>query len=406
MIALARQTSPAAAPAARRSDRFGPLLPILTLAAIVHAAFWPIVPSDMVEFMLPWLRHIVAHGPVGAFAIPFSNYSPPYLYLLALVSPWAGTVAPLPLLKGIALAGALLLAASVRRLARLLEVAHPERVAASVLLLPGVVLGAALLAQIDSLFAAPLVMAVAAAIERGHRRMFLWCGLAVAIKLQAIFVGPFFLALAIRRRVPLASWSLAPLALILAWAPAALAGWPLGDLATIYLRQSGYYPQLSLNAPNIWAIVQPLIPGATQPWNAVAFTAATIATGAYLASIVRRPLDPRGLVAAAALAAMLVAGLLPHMHERYFFVADILTFLWAAAGRSRRDWITAALVQAGSALATFGFASGTPILVMPGAIAMIVATIRLARSLTPPADASEPLPIRADGATAPLRTGV
>src|SRR3954447_21947748 len=41
---------------------------------------------DVRIFLLPWLRHIELSGPIAAFAEPFSNYSPPYLYLLSLAS--------------------------------------------------------------------------------------------------------------------------------------------------------------------------------------------------------------------------------------------------------------------------------------------------------------------------------
>src|SRR5207248_5875458 len=88
------------------------------LVAALYAFLWPAVTGDMRHFLLPWLEHILVHGPIGAFAIPFSNYTPPYLYMLALVSPLAAFVPKISLIKALSLAGTLGLAAAVRQLLR------------------------------------------------------------------------------------------------------------------------------------------------------------------------------------------------------------------------------------------------------------------------------------------------
>ena len=53
------------------------------LGLCLYRLCWPIVPPDFLDFLLPWYRHILATGPVAAFAQPFGDYTPSYLYLLA-----------------------------------------------------------------------------------------------------------------------------------------------------------------------------------------------------------------------------------------------------------------------------------------------------------------------------------
>ena len=50
-----------------------------------------------------------------------------------------------------------------------------------------------------------------------------------------------------------------------------------------------------------------------------------------LCFIKRRELNERALLAAAVLLAVGIPFLLPHMHDRYFYAADILTLLWVFA---------------------------------------------------------------------------
>lgn len=371
--------------------RFADVVPVLVAAGVLYRAFWPIVTSDIALCYWPWLRHLAERGPLTALGTPFGDYTPPYYYLLSLAVPLVGAVPGETLVKLVSLAGTLLLAASVWRLARALRIGRPELVAAVTLLLPGVALNTALMGQCDALSTAPLVMAVAAVIERRSARMFLWCGVAAAVKVQAVFCAPFFLAMAIRHRAPWHEWLLAPLATLAMFAPALLLGWPLGDLLTIYTRQAGFFEELSRNAPNIWAIVQVLPLGL--PLTGLANAAALGASAAYAAHFGTRPLTDRATVAAAALAPLIVVGLLPRMHERYFYAADVLVFVWAMASRRPRDWITAALVNAGSLLGILAYGTGVEELAMAGAVAMLAATWRLAAPLlTRPANDDAPLP--------------
>ena len=159
------------------------------------------------------------------------------------------------------------------------------------------------------------------------------------------------------------------------FAPALLCGWPLSDLATIYVRQAGFYDTLSMNAPNVWAIVQALPLGV--PLTGLANAAALGASAAYAAHFGTRSLTDRAAVAAAALAPLVMVGLLPRMHERYFYAADVLVFVWAAASGRPRDWLTAALVQLGTLLAILGYGGGVSALPIAGAVAMLAATWRL-----------------------------
>src|SRR5437899_152318 len=75
------------------------LAALATIAFYLHSICWRMRPPDMGIFLEPWFAHIVDYGPLGAFAHPFSNYEPAYLYLLALVSLAHSVLAPMYLIK-------------------------------------------------------------------------------------------------------------------------------------------------------------------------------------------------------------------------------------------------------------------------------------------------------------------
>ena len=381
-----------------------PLPPVrvsLAIAALLTLAGWRAVSIDMGAYLVPWFDHIVAAGPVGAFAAPFSNYTPPYLYLLAITSLFAGVAAPVALIKLLALVGTLALAVAVRRLLIALDADHPTRGATLCIALPSVAFNASALGQCDAWWAAASVVAVAMAVERRHAAMLGWFGLAVAFKAQAAFLAPFVAAILLQRRVPVRLWPIALMAIALPMLPAIIDGWPPEDIAAIYWRQADAFSVLSFNAPNVWMVVQ-MLPGVDwlPPLDALALALAAGAGAAYVAAFSIRRLDGHRLVAAALFAPLLIAGLLPRMHERFFFLADVLALVLAASTRSLRDWRIAALVQAGSILGLAAFATRIEMLAVVGAVAMIAATASLARALltdaandNPAYPARRPLPL-------------
>ena len=320
-----------------------------------------------------------------AFAAPFSNYMPSYLYLLALFSPLADWLDPVSVIKLLSVAGTVALAFSVYRLLGALGASQRAHWAAVVFALPSVAFNALTMGQCDAIYVAACVMATAMAIERRHLAMFAWCGIAVAFKAQAVLVAPFFLALAIRRRVPFQYWLAAPAALFAMMLPALLAGCPPADLATVYFRQAGTFSNdIARNAPNLWSLAGAISPQHAPALFGLALAAALGAAAAFVARMQVVRFDGAGLVGMAALAALLTAGLLPRMHERYFLLADVLIFAFAIARGTRHAFTLAALVQLGSTAAIVGYLGLGMALVAVGAACMIVATWIAAQPLISP----------------------
>ena len=335
----------------------------------LYGLLWPLVAPDLPEFVFPWFQHIVRAGPVHAFATPFSNYSPPYLYLLAVVS--LATHDPLIAVKLLGIASAACIAFALGRLLR----GNPDRYQAMLFsfLIPTVTINAVVYGQCDGFWVSACLLAVTAAVEGRNAAMLAWCGVALAFKAQAVFLAPFVVVVLLKRRVPPPLWAVPAGLFAAAMLPAWLAGWPAADLATIYWRQAAYFNTIG-SAPNPWAIMAAFAPPVPSPLFAIGYVGAALAAVGYVAVLARRELSGAGLLRAALLSALIVPFLLPKMHERFTLLADLLAFALAFTVHDRKSWRICLAVIGASTVATFGaMFDGRGFLLLPAAASVVEA---------------------------------
>ena len=116
--------------------------------------------------------------------------------------------------------------------------------------------------------------------------------------------------------------------------PALLLGKPLGDILGVYLGQTQEgVGSLCYNAATVFSCL-PYDAQVDETLGAKLGIAAALLLALTLLALLRRrrkTADETALLAAAAVMAIGVPFLLPYMHDRYFFLADVLTLAWACA---------------------------------------------------------------------------
>lgn len=352
--------------ASEPAGRFGQAIvcaALLAAAIGVHAIpFLRYYPGDAERYLIPWYQHIVDAGPLRAFAAPFSNYTPPYLYLLSLASVLNGWLQPLYVIKLLSFAGGVWMAYAVWRLLTIFRVRWAAAAATASLLLPTIVLNVSFFAQADTFWVAACTLAVAAAVERRLTALAVWAGVAFAFKAQAVFLAPFCLYVFLTERPPWWCWLISPLIYCLAMAPAWVAGWPAWDLLTVYVRQAQWQPELGgvfiSNGASWWTLYGALAPELALKTFWIGYLTAAIAVAAYVWLLLGRRLTDTQLLAAAAISSAGLPFLLPGMHERFFILADVLTYCLAWSNPNRRTIAAAVLMQFASGLPGYGWASG------------------------------------------------
>lgn len=354
---------------------------IIAAAIYLHALMWWTEPTDMRVWLRPEFEHLVRYGPVGAFAHPFSNYTPAYLYLLAIASLFHGLMQPMFLIKLLSVAGTIIAVLAVADLIK--ACGGKARYALLLFILPSATINSALLAQCDALWAGACVFAVAAMIRDRPVQSLVWCGVAIAFKAQAVFVAPFIVGALIGRRVPLWQWGI-PILLFTAWMlPAWIAGWPAIDLALVYPRQPGWIPYASRLA-NPWMFATVYAPGGVEQFYWLGFGAVALTSGAVIVLTRSCVQKPRAMLLLALFSSLALPFFFPRMLERYYFLADLLSLALAISYPSRATILVAIAVQLASflSLLTLMYFFFHPYLTLLGtgfAAAALVAIFRLAR---------------------------
>ena len=354
---------------------------VLALAVAAHAIYWTVRPPDMHLFLEPWLAHIVRFGPVGAFAHPFSNYEPAYLYLMAAASLAHGWLTPMAIIKALSVAGSLFLTAAVAKLLKTMGTS--PRLAVFTLVLPTGVINAALLGQCDALWAGSCVFALAAMMRGQTVRSLAWCGLAFAFKSQAAFIAPVMIGALVGRRTPLWQWSIPPAVFFATLLPAWALGWPLMKLLTVYPEQAAWV-HIPGKLGNPWMAAGIFANYASRPFFFIGYFAAAAAALAIGALAATSADSRRKLLLLALLSATALPFLLPKMLERYYFLGDVLALGLALSFQTRRATAIAVAVQGASmvSLLTYIYWFHWPypaLLGIPLAGFAIVGTARLLR---------------------------
>lgn len=311
---------------------------VLVIALAVRFPMLSHETYDYRDFLSPWVQFFRDNGGFFALRQPLGDYNVPYLYFLAFFSYLP--VSELYLIKMLSLVFDLLLAFTGARLTRrVCGEAYAYPAAFSILLLlPTVVLNGAYWGQCDSLYAALTLLAFADVLEGHPARGVIWLGVAFSFKLQTIFLIPLWCVLWYSKRLKFRHLCLFPVSYFAAILPALLLGRPLLSILGVYFKQAGqYHDRLTLNAPSAFA----LIPRGTEV-NGDLLAKVGIAA-AFLLVIglllwlffYRDRLTDRHILTAALILAIGVPFFLPYMHDRYFFLADVLSAVWAVGAYRR-----------------------------------------------------------------------
>lgn len=330
----------------------------VVLALVVRLRVFDFESWDYTVFLGPWYAYLLEHGRFAAFKDEFYDYTPPYLYLISL-STFLG-LKPIYAIKLVSMVFEALLAFMAFRVVRLAQPAgtSPHWAAVAVWFFPTVILNGSLWGQCDAIHTSLLVLSLYGVLRN---RPFLACiayGLALSFKLQSIFLFPVFLILICLRQIRFTHLTLLPFVYLAAVLPCLVAGRPLKSLLTIYFKQAGLYETLTRNAPNIYQ----WIPGEAFASLATAgIICAAAVTGLLMAAFVfARQATPRFSTAElfhiALLFAVLEPFLLPRMHDRYFYSADILAIIYAFLRPDR--WFLPILIGAASLYSYLPFLFG------------------------------------------------
>lgn len=306
---------------------------VLTAAAmIIRANYFNVESDDYTTFLAPWTQFFRDNGGFKALAFFPGNYNPPYMYFLAAFSYFG--VSELYLIKSLSVLFDVLLAWSCLKLLSLYTDSKAKQLGIflAVLYLPTVTANGAYWAQCDSIYAFFGIFALYLGLSEKGIGAMISLAACLAFKLQAVFIIPAFFILLLAKKIRWTQLLVFPAAYVVFMLPAVIAGAPLWDTLTLYFSQAGTVGDaMNYNAPSLTSMFS-WSGDTTQSARALIIAAFLLVAAVYAAAIMlRKRLSDRVILGFALILAMGIPYLLPHMHDRYFFIPGVLALVLAAS---------------------------------------------------------------------------
>ena len=276
---------------------------------------------------IQWLEYLQQTGLQNALVNPITNYTPMFTYLMGGVNILFPDTESHYLIKLITNFGDLLITVAAYHLLRSAKCSPSKAVAgaATIFVLPTVILNSNSFTQLESLVAAPLIFGISFYLRNRMSLALLYIGVAFSIKLQTVFIFPALVILLIFQDQKLRSFMLVPFVYLITILPVFFAGRDMTDLLLIYKDQTEQFGDLTRNAANVYhwlpdnySVFMPL---------GVLFT-----FGVLLLVMICKPqnltsTDNKLLFITTSL--VFITFYFPKMHERYAYFSDVFTVLTA-----------------------------------------------------------------------------
>ncbi|MBW4645081.1 MAG: hypothetical protein KME23_19180 [Goleter apudmare HA4340-LM2] len=322
---------------------------------------WICVPNKSVDykyFLDPWYDFIASHGGFSALKHSFADYTPPYLYWILIATTLLSGLPKILGIKLFAMAVDFLCAFLVYKIVRIKypEGSKPILAFLAIILSPTVIYNSALWGQCDVIYTTGIVACIYFLSIRKQIPALISFGVGLSFKLQAMFLSPLLLFFFVKRKIKWYYLPIVPLVYVLAILPAWIAGRPMSDLLLVYFNQANKYKELAKNAPNLYQWIPNNFYNIVVPIGLMA-TVFAILFLAYIVYKSKLKITQDRLIYLSTLSVFFMPYILPKMHERYFYPADILSIIFAFYF-PRYAWV-AVVIQ----MASFFSYLGTPVFI-------------------------------------------
>ncbi|MDD7572524.1 MAG: hypothetical protein SPG76_04705 [Candidatus Enterosoma sp.] len=184
-------------------------------------------------------------------------------------------------------------------------------------------------------------------------------GLALSLKLQAVFIAPFLFYLMFNRKLKFYPIYASLLALFLSFVPAYLCGASFSEPFHFFKAQVNGYSKLTLGCANLWQLFGVYnMDKADSPLNAASIIIGLGAIFVLTAILYLRKvkLTKENIITVSVFLIGICPFFLPHMHERYFYAVDVLVLVYALI--NKRRYFLIPLMQVSSGIAYYHYLTG------------------------------------------------
>lgn len=313
---------------------------IIILALGVRLVFIDAKFPDYIVCLKPWVESFREYGGFKGLAYEIGNYTPAYMHFLMIFSYFH--IEPLYLIKGLAIFMDFILAfVTASFLAKGKSKQAFITVFAIVLMIPTVITNSGVWGQCDNFYTTFVIAALFFSLKDIEKTIFknskcsvtiktedivmFFIGIAFSFKLQTVFLLPVLVILFLKKRWRLTSLLWVPFVYLVFMIPSVIAGRGVKDLLTIYFRQTGDFAEMTLAYPNIYDLWQNDTFATQFSWLCMLFCGMGLVLVVYYLYNHPFTIEVEFLSLFTCFSVMFITYFLPHMHDRYGYIADILS---------------------------------------------------------------------------------
>lgn len=309
---------------------------LFTLSALMmRYALRHVVAGDYKMFFEPWVATLrEAGGGIKGLAAEFEyvDYTTPYLFILSCISicPFLNT---LLLMKIVSVFFDFVAAFAVMAIVydRKKSVTYGVVAYGVFLMVPTVLTNGAMWAQCDIIFTSFILWSFYFLLKDRPVPAMAFYGVAFAFKLQTLFIAPLYVILWMKGKVKLKHFLFLPFMYLVGCIPSLLAGKSLWELIRVYFFQADGAMDiyaLSHKFPNVYQLIGTDTFLFEYADAGIWLTLGVLMIFMYIFARVEYPLDNILILRMGMFFAMLVVFFLPHMHERYAILVDVLAVVY------------------------------------------------------------------------------
>ena len=304
-------------------------------ALIMRYALRNVVAGDYKMFFEPWVATLrEAGGGIKGLSAEFEyvDYTTPYLTILSFISicPFLNT---LLLMKLVSIFFDFVAAFAVMAIVydRTKNMTYGILGYGALLMIPTVLTNGAMWAQCDIIFTSFVLWSLYFMLKGKTAWSMAFYGIAFAFKLQTLFLAPLYVILWMKGKVKLKHFLFLPLMYVIGMIPSLLAGKSFWELISVYFFQANGQMDiyaLSHKFPNIYQLI-----GTDSFLFEYADAGIWVTLGALMILMycfARKQYEMNAclLLRMGMLLTMTVVFFLPHMHERYAILVDVMAIVY------------------------------------------------------------------------------
>lgn len=293
---------------------------------------------DFKVFLSSWCEYLEHNGRFMAIPGIDSDYNVSYLYILSIL-----TYLPHSYLLKIKLVSCtfdVLCAALVGLLLKSIRKSDKNDLVplisyTIVLFLPTVVMNSAVWAQCDSIYTTFVMLSIFSLVKEKYSLSFVFLGIALAFKLQTIFILPLFIYLYFKsKKFSFLNFFIIIFINIIVYLPSFFLGKSFKQIFSAYTTQTQEYQSTTLNFPNIYNLLPQNYQLLSKP--GIILTCAIVLTILFILIYSKDfEITTERIFDFSLLFIIVCTCFLPAMHERYGYMADILAVIYLFQHKKR-----------------------------------------------------------------------